>query len=147
MAGARVNPFDRLPKYHQLFEILRNQIEEGYWKPHDAIPSERELEIQYNVSRTTVRQALKLLVSKDLLYRAHGKGTFVARPKLQYSLQLLSSFTDELRMRDLKAGQSIISMGRVEPNATTTSRARGPPLPSFSLELAYEKALPHSPRR
>lgn len=127
MGKSRVNPFDSVPKYHQLYEILRQQIEEGFWEPHEAIPSERELEIRYNVSRTTVRQALNLLVAKNLLYRAHGKGTFVSRPKLQYSLQLLLSFTDELRMRGLEPGQKLLSMGREEPSAWERKQLALPP--------------------
>ena len=110
-----INPNDVVPRYHQLFEILRQHVEDGQWQPHEAIPSERELELRYNVSRTTIRQALNLLVQKGLLYRKHGKGTFVARPKVQYSLQLLLSFSDELRMRGLKPSQKLLSMRRVIP--------------------------------
>ncbi len=117
MGNVRVDPYDIIPKYYQLFEILRQQIEDGYWQPHEAIPSERELENHYNVSRTTIRQALTLLVNKGLLYRAHGKGTFVSRPKLQYSHQLLSSFTDELRMRGLEPSQTLLSLERVKPSS------------------------------
>jgi GntR family transcriptional regulator len=123
----RVNPFDSVPKYHQLYAILRQQIEEGYWQPHESIPSERELEKLYDVSRTTVRQALNLLVVKNLLYRSHGKGTFVARPKLKYSLQLLSSFSDELRMRGLEPGQKLLNLGRIEPSAHVREQLALPP--------------------
>lgn len=132
MANSRVNPFDSVPKYHQLYEILRQQIEEGLWKPHEAIPPERELESRYNVSRTTVRQALNMLVAKNFLYRAHGKGTFVARPKRQYSLQLLLSFTDELRMRGLEPGQRLLSLGREKPSAEVRKQLE---LPSTVLDV------------
>ncbi len=115
----RVNPFNIVPKYHQLYDILRQQIEDG-WQPHEAIPSERELENLYNVSRTTVRQALNLLVNEGYLYREHGRGTFVARPKLQHSLHLLTSFTDDMRLRGLQPGQRLLSLKYVEP----TSRVR-----------------------
>ena len=118
MVDVRINPYDIVPKYHQLYEILHQRIEDGDWQPHEAIPSERELENHYSVSRTTIRQALNLLVDKGFLYRAHGKGTFVARPKLQYSLQHLSSFSEELRMRGLEPGQTLLGLGRVEPSVT-----------------------------
>lgn len=111
----RVNPHTIVPKYYQLYEILRELIENGRWEPHQAIPSERELERLYDVSRTTVRQALEMLVDEGKLYRSHGKGTFVARPKLQYSLQRLTSFTDDIRMRGLEPGQRLLELARIEP--------------------------------
>ncbi len=111
---SRINPYHVVPKYHQLYEILRQRIGEE-WQPHESIPSERELENLYNVSRTTVRQALNLLVNEGYLYREHGRGTFVARPKLQHSLHLLTSFTDDMRMRGLRPGQQLLSIEQVEP--------------------------------
>jgi GntR family transcriptional regulator len=135
MAHLRVNPFDSVPKYHQLYEILRQQIEEGHWQPHESIPSERELEKLYDVSRTTIRQALNLLVVKNLLYRTHGKGTFVARPKLKYSLELLSSFSDELRMRGLEPGQELLALERVEPTARMREQLALPPTAQDVLKI------------
>src|SRR6266699_289497 len=70
----RSNP---LPLYYQLKEVLKQQIRAGHLAPHTAIPSEPELVSSYHVSRATVRQALTELVHEGLLYRQHGKGTFV----------------------------------------------------------------------
>ncbi|HDJ30296.1 MAG TPA: GntR family transcriptional regulator, partial [Candidatus Acetothermia bacterium] len=42
-----------LPIYYQLKEALRKQIESGALKPHDRLPSERELEEAYDISRMT----------------------------------------------------------------------------------------------
>ncbi len=126
MDNIRVDPYESVPKYHQLYTILRRRVEEKHWSPHEAIPSERDLEIQYDVSRTTVRKALDMLVSDGFLYRAHGRGTFVARPKLRQSLQLLASFTDDMRMRGFKPDQKILSLGRVEPSAHMRQRLELP---------------------
>ena len=104
------------PKYYQLYEIIRQKIEGGEWPPDQPIPSERELEAMYAVSRTTVRQALGLLVRQGYLYRKHGRGTFVAPPKLQYSLHLPISFSGEMRMRGIQPGQRILEMGYVRPS-------------------------------
>jgi GntR family transcriptional regulator len=124
---ARVNPYDVVPKYHQLYDILRQKINSGDWKPHEAIPSERELETLYNVSRTTVRQAINLLVNDGFLYREHGRGTFVARPKLQHSLHLLTSFTDDMRQRGLQPGQRLLNLEYVAPSAWVRQRLELPP--------------------
>jgi GntR family transcriptional regulator len=134
-ATARVNPYDVVPKYHQLYDILRQKIAGGEWQPHEAIPSERELESLYNVSRTTVRQAINLLVTEGFLYREHGRGTFVARPKLQHSLHLLTSFTDDMRQRGLKPGQRLLSLEHVEPSAWIRQQLDLPPEMSEVLKV------------
>lgn len=113
----RVDPYNVIPKYHQLYDILRQKIDDGEWQPHEPIPSERDLETLYHVSRTTVRQAINMLVNDGCLYREHGRGTFVARPKLQHSLQLLTSFSDDMRLRGLEPGQQLLSLDYVEPTA------------------------------
>src|SRR5260221_10459477 len=88
----RSNP---LPLYYQLKEVLRHQIQAGHLAPHTAIPSEPELVARYHVSRATVRQALTELVNEGLLYRQHGKGTYVCEPRVQQTLSELTSFTGE----------------------------------------------------
>lgn len=97
----RSNP---LPLYYQLKEVLRQQIRAGHLAPHSAIPSEPELVSRYHVSRATVRQALTELVNEGLLYRQHGKGTFVCEPRVQQTLSELTSLTIELRRRGKRPG-------------------------------------------
>ncbi|MGH2495972.1 MAG: GntR family transcriptional regulator [Ktedonobacteraceae bacterium] len=97
----RSNP---LPLYYQLKEVLRQQIQAGHLAPHSSIPSEPELVSSYHVSRATVRQALTELVNEGLLYRQHGKGTFVCEPRVQQTLTELTSLTTELRRRGKRPG-------------------------------------------
>jgi len=97
----RSNP---LPLYYQLKEVLRQQIQAGHLAPHSSIPSEPELVSSYHVSRATVRQALTELVNEGLLYRQHGKGTFVCEPRVQQTLSELTSLTTELRRRGKRPG-------------------------------------------
>jgi Transcriptional regulators len=98
----RSNP---LPLYYQLKEVLKQQIRAGHLAPHTAIPSEPELVTQYHVSRATVRQALTELVHEGLLYRQHGRGTFVCEPRVQQqTMSELTSFSDEIRRRGHRPG-------------------------------------------
>lgn len=97
----RSNP---LPLYYQLKEVLKQQIRAGHLAPHTAIPSEPELVSNYHVSRATVRQALSELVHEGLLYRQHGKGTFVCEPRIQKTLSELTSFTEEIQRRGQRPG-------------------------------------------
>jgi len=97
----RTNP---LPLYYQLKEVLKQQIRSGHLAPQTAIPSEPELVSTYHVSRATVRQALSELVHEGLLYRQHGKGTFVCEPRIQRTLSELTSFTEDIRRRGQRPG-------------------------------------------
>lgn len=56
---------------------IENQIICGNWKIGSQIPPEQELMTIFNVSRITIREAVKTLVSKDILEIRRGCGTFV----------------------------------------------------------------------
>ncbi len=85
-----------VPLYHQLRDILREQINNRTFKPHQQIPSEPELQRLYGLSRATIRKAIDGLVREGLIYRLHGKGTFVADPRDRQSI-VLDSFTKNMR--------------------------------------------------
>jgi len=123
----RVDPFSAVPKYYQLAEILRQKIENEELKPHDSLPPERELEAIYAVSRTTVREALSYLTKQGHIYREHGRGTFVARPKMRHSLHLLQGFTDDMKARGYSAGQLILELERVAPPLSIRKQLELPP--------------------
>ena len=74
-----IDPYNAIPKYHQLAGILRKKIVDGEWPPQSPIPSERQLEMIYSVSRPTIRQAIELLIHEGYLYREHGKGSNLVR--------------------------------------------------------------------
>ena len=78
------------PKHAQLSDALV-ELATRDLGPDAAIPSERELMTTYDVSRSTVRKSIESLVADGLLNRIHGKGTFVARPRLESRLHLASS--------------------------------------------------------
>ncbi|MBS4206896.1 GntR family transcriptional regulator [Bacillus sp. FJAT-50079] len=88
---------NRLPLYYQLMDIIVSKIEAGDLKEHDKLPSERELCETYNVSRTTVRQTMQELEKEKLIYKEHGKGTFVSPKVIDQSLVKFYSFTDEMK--------------------------------------------------
>lgn len=110
-----IDPFNAVPKYYQLAAILRQKIDDGDWKPRTPIPSERQLEVLYNISRTTIREAIDNLVQQGYLYREHGRGTFVSPHKLQKGLMELTSFSEDLVKRGIQPGQIIRSLERVVP--------------------------------
>ncbi|WP_430487479.1 GntR family transcriptional regulator [Priestia flexa] len=107
-----------LPLYFQLKEVLKEKIEQGVYKPDEPIPSERELIDTYGISRTPVRQALNELVSEGLLRREHGRGTFVAYPKIDETfLKSLSSFGDEMKKKGLAFKTKVLYMDVIDVNS------------------------------
>src|SRR5579859_4785033 len=118
----RSNP---LPLYYQLKEVLKQQIRAGHLAPHTAIPSEPELVAQYHVSRATVRQALTELVNEGLLYRQHGRGTFVCEPRVQQrSISELTSLSEELRRRGKRPGGMLVVSELVRGTQTVREQLR-----------------------
>lgn len=66
------------PLYRQIRDLLVKALDQGEWKPGEAIPSEFELADRFQVSQGTVRKAVDELASENILIRRQGKGTFVA---------------------------------------------------------------------
>ena len=77
----------RLPLYYQLTELLLDSIRRGDWRPGDMLPTEQQLQEQHQLSRTTVRQALRELELEGVVRRYRGRGTFVAEPKVTHNQQ------------------------------------------------------------
>ncbi|KYH45873.1 GntR family transcriptional regulator [Branchiibius sp. NY16-3462-2] len=103
------------PKYAQLREALTVMATREL-QPDAALPSERELMRRYAVSRATVRRAIESLAADGLLHRIHGKGTFVARPRLQSDLHL-ASFSQDMTRRGLTPSTAILTLELDTPPA------------------------------
>lgn len=73
------------PKYAQMAADLRAMIEAGDLAPGAPLPSEPELAERYGLSRTSVRNGIRLLVGWGLVVVERGRGTFVrqARPRVR----------------------------------------------------------------
>ncbi len=68
----------KAPLYIQIREYIKNQIESGVLKPGDQIPTETDLTNKFQVSRITIKSALRHLVDEGMIYRVAGKGSFVS---------------------------------------------------------------------
>jgi GntR family transcriptional regulator len=75
----------------------------------EAIPSERQLSVDLQVSRLTVRAALDELVREGFLVRRRGSGTFVREPKIAQELTM-TSFSEEMRRRGMRPGSRTLSL-------------------------------------
>lgn len=122
------------PLYIQLQQLIRDAIGGDVLTPGEAIPPERDLAVEYDVSRITVRKAIGGLVEEGLLTRRRGAGTFVAR-RVEKNFSKLSSFTEDMAARGRIASSSWISRapGQVTPEeAMALGLSPGAPVLRFA---------------
>jgi GntR family transcriptional regulator len=84
------------PLYAQVRDALRTRILDATLPAGSRIPSESELTREHQVSRITVRQALSDLQKEGLIFRVHGKGTFVSAPPVGQDLTRLRGLSESL---------------------------------------------------
>ena len=75
-----------LPKYHQIYLVLREQLHEGRFE--QGLPSELLLMKEFGVARVTVRKALERLVNEGLITRTPGRGTTPVKPAVSHSVSM-----------------------------------------------------------
>lgn len=89
------------PMYRQIADALRGKISAGELKPGDALPTESSLQEAFNVSRVTVRQALKLLTEEQIVESIQGSGTYVKEERVNYDIYQLTGFYEKLADRNV----------------------------------------------
>lgn len=67
-----------VPAYRSLAAQLRADIDAGAYSVDRKLPTENALQSVHKVSRHTVREALKILLTDGLIYRVQGSGTYVS---------------------------------------------------------------------
>lgn len=89
--------------YHRVVDEIKTRIFEGRLKPGDRLPAERELAEMLGVSRTSVREALKMLAAEGLVKIKHGQGAFIAEQDPDVYLQQFAKriFVNPKTIKDL----------------------------------------------
>ena len=90
-----INRQSIIPAYYQLETFLRNKIYSGDLSYEQSLPSESEISVKCNISRTTIRKALSNLTNEGLVFSLQGKGTFVAKKKPDNIIFELSDFGND----------------------------------------------------
>ncbi|MFJ8844416.1 GntR family transcriptional regulator [Streptomyces cyaneofuscatus] len=121
----------RIPKYYAVkaqISLLLDELGEG-----GLLPTERDLALRHEVSRETVRQALRELLLEGRL-RRQGRGTVVAGPKLEQPLSL-ASYTEGVRRQGRRPGRHLIGLERFPcPEALAAEIGVGRGEPVWHLE-------------
>ncbi len=112
------------PLYLQLREELRSRILDGRYSPDKQLPSENELCALFQVSRITVRQALGDLQKEGLIFKIHGKGTFVAKPKAFQNVSRLQGFAEAMSSMGYEIINRLQNFSFVPANAIVAARLK-----------------------
>ncbi len=104
-----MTPLDRnspMPLWAQLESDLRTRLERGEFD--EAFPTDLELTEGYEVSRHTVREAVRVLNKTGLLKRERGRGTVVNRPEFEQSLGTLYSLFQSVESAGVEQTSEIL---------------------------------------
>jgi len=104
-----------VPLYYQLMNLIDEMITLGIYGAGELIPSENKLCRLYNVSRTTVRQAIQELVNDGKLVRAQGRGTFVNTKRVEKPTYRLSGFTQDMKELGLVPNSKTLQFAPLMP--------------------------------
>jgi len=111
-----------VPLYTQIKEILRDRILDGTYQEHQQMPSESELMSTFGVSRITVRQALGDLQKEGLIFKIHGKGTYVSKPKAFQDIAQLQGFGEAMSRMGYETFSRVVSLKNLMANSVVAAR-------------------------
>ena len=106
----KVDKKSEIPLYQQLAHSIKKAVDEQKLKENDKIPAENEFCKIYDLSRTTVRQALDILEKDGYIYKLRGKGSYVSTPKIYQNRSSFSKFYDDMRSLGKVPVSKIISL-------------------------------------
>jgi len=132
-----------LPKYQQLGRALERAIKRGALLKNDALPPERKIATDMQVSRITVRKAIDRLAADGLLSRHQGAGTYISG-RVEKPFSRLSSFTEDMAGRGLTARSTWVEKkeGTITPEESLNF-GLGPSTPVYRLtRIRYANNIP-----
>ncbi len=106
----KIDKKSEIPLYQQLAHSIKKAVDEQKLKENDKIPAENEFCKIYDLSRTTVRQALDILEKDGYIYKLKGKGSYVSTPKIYQNRSSFSKFYDDIRSLGKIPVSKIISL-------------------------------------
>ncbi len=112
-----INKNTPVPLYFQLKSIILHDIKANYFAVGDAIPTESQLVDYYQISRSTVRQAISELVQEGWLTRKASKGTFVTKPEQKSSyIRSFEPFYQQITRLGKKPKTELIDLSVITPS-------------------------------
>jgi GntR family transcriptional regulator len=87
----------KVPAYMNVYALLKKKINNNVYEVGEFLPPEKELEIEYDVSRTTIRRAIELLAREGFVLVQQGRGTEVLDVNFSQYLNGVTSISETLR--------------------------------------------------
>lgn len=108
--------------YHRIAEGILDLINSGQFAPKSRLPPERELAARFDVSRTTVREALLALEASHIVKIRQRSGAYVLKPSERKTLELKELETspgphEVLQLRRLIEGEACFVAALSAPDA------------------------------
>jgi GntR family transcriptional regulator len=109
---------DAGPRYLQLRRRLDEGVRQGILKAGSSLPPEREIAAITDLSRVTVRKAIRSLAEDGIIVQRQGSGSFVAAdtPRIEQSLSRLTSFTEDMSRRGMTTSSRWLERGVFMPS-------------------------------
>jgi len=108
---------DTRPLYLLVEERLLSLFEQGHFKPGEKLPSEPVLAQELGISRSTLREVLRVFEEEGLISRRRGVGTFILenRPRIiESGLETLESLDSLAQKYGLMAGTKGLKFSRLK---------------------------------
>ena len=133
-----------VPLYKKIKKLIRDNIEQGLWKPGDKIPTEHHLVKELKASRMTVNRALRELMQESVLVRKQGSGTFVSPSKLETGLLEIRNIAEDIMARGNRHSSKILKLEKIKPVGDFKSLMQGNEVDEFyhSVCLHLENSSP-----
>ncbi len=94
----------------KVIDRIKDDIQNGVFCENERLPSEFELSKMLGVSRTALREALRMLEEENVIIRRHGVGCFVnARPLFLSGIEQLNSVTKMIEQASMTPGTIFMS--------------------------------------
>jgi GntR family transcriptional regulator len=107
----------KLPYYYQVYSYILNKINNKELPEGVQIPNEIDLCKLFNLSRTTIREALRELEQNGYISRGRGQGTFILKRNIEpISIQKVSSIVDELKEKGMDLQAKILEQKVIKSN-------------------------------
>ena len=130
--------------YERVMQEIRSAVFSGELKPGEQLPPERELAEMLGVSRTSLREALKMLAAAGIVTIKHGQGVFVSATDPD---QYIQGFADQIFMPEDRVADLFEIRRLLEPQAAAWAAQRSTPESAEELLVLVRKTREESGSR
>ena len=113
----KIDSNDNSPLYMQVARKLIKDVRDGRYRVDQALPSERLLSEQLDISRVTARKAIDQLVDQGLVVRRRGSGNYGA-PRSEQPLSRLASVSERRGQGGWRPSSTGLRRGGTNPYLT-----------------------------